>query len=809
MKNVLFLFIVFFIHLSTTAYNQNINVSGFVSDKNTGEKIINTIVSNYHGNETVTNEFGYFNIKIYSGDSLSFSHISYKPKIIRINSKKDTVLNVFQLPNENEIDEVVIHCQKNTILLTQSNIIDVNIENIKKLPALGGETDIIRSLKLFPGIQSGDEGTTGLYVRGGGSDQNLFLLDGVPLYNISHLFGFMSIFNVNAIKSIKTIKGGFPAQYGGRISSVTDIRLKEGNMKKISGNYSVGLISSEFLLESPIKKDKLSFLISARRTYIDGLLHLVYLFLNHKNDIDETNYHFYDLTGKINYKFSEKNRIYLSFYSGKDNFANKLYYNNKITSEKDISKLIWGSKLINLRYNYVFSKNKFLNTNVYYSYYSLINNSYQQYTDKENTLNNSFYEINYSSEIGDLGLITNLDIYHSNNYHIKTGVNIIRHIFLPGIKSVKSEYAGKNISKQNSDGIKIPANELRVYFENNIKFFPELKFNIGINASLFNVQNTNYYSIEPRISGVYILSDKSSVKTSYAVMKQYLHLLTNAGFGLPTNLWVPPTSTIKPQKAGQYTLGFYQKLPLNIIISIETYYKKMKNMITYQDNTSFFIENKDWDTKIWKDGKGKSFGLEFLFQKTSENTQILLAYTLSKTTRQFNEINNGKEYSYKYDRRHDIAISYIYTVNKKITISANWIFSSGNAVTIPVAVYPSVLYPPSINEISSEDENYNPIPISQTTYRTKTEIFDYGERNSQRMPAYHRLDLNISFIKNKKKGKRFLSFSLYNAYSRRNPYYLIYAFDDNTFGNYNAKGEFKIISLFPILPSISYSFKFN
>ncbi len=799
-----YIFIVLLLALNISVIKSQNIVSGFVSDKNTGEKLIGVSVFNDKGKGTVTNEYGFFSLDAQKDRILSFSFIGYKVK--KINIKQDTVVDVKLEPADNEIDEVVISSQKKRIEETEVSTVYANIKDIQKLPSLGGETDIIRSLKLYPGIQSGNEGTTGLYIRGGGPDQNLFLLDGIPLYNISHLFGFMSVFNDDALNSIKVIKGGFPARYGGRLSSVVDVRLKEGNSNKISGNFSAGLISSKFMLEGPVKKNKISFLISARRTYIDAIMHSVYYLLNTDEDFDATYYHFYDITGKINFKLSDKNRFYLSLYSGNDNFVNKFYFKGKDIKQTYFNKLNWGSKLLCFRYNRIFSKKVFFNTSLYYSYYHLINSSSQKFENTQNNSENNAFKINYSSDIKDIGFISDIDFFLSSKWFIKTGFSGKIHNFLPGIKTLKIENGGNNIDNKFSDGVYIPAKEFRAFTENRIKISSKIKLNIGINSSLFTVQDTVYHSFEPRVNGVFLISNNASLKVSYSQMQQYLHLLTNSGFGLPADLWVPPTSLIPPQKSEQYTFGFYKNLSGNITLSVEAYYKRMQNMITYKDNTSYFIENKNWDSKVLKNGKGKSYGAELLVQKNFKKSKIMLAYTLSETTRQFEELNNGKEYPYKYDRRHDIALSFIYNINKKAIFSANWVFGSGNAVTLPVVVYPSTMYPPPVNSFEGTGNENNFLP--SVIYRTNTEIFDYGERNSQRLPSYHRLDINFTFKKKKKRGERLFSVGLYNAYNRKNPYYLIYAFSNDAFGDYNTTGEFHIISLFPVLPSVSYSFKF-
>lgn len=793
------------IFLSTNLYGQN-TISGFVQDADTGEKLIGAVVNEITTNNSViTNEYGFFSLDVSRKAKIAVSYVGYKKIIKQTDIKKDTLIN-FDIITDNNIGEVTVTSNRNGITDTEISTINIDIKQLQKMPTLGGETDIIRAIQILPGIQSGNEGTTGLYVRGGGADQNLFLLDGVTLYNISHLFGFMSVFNDDAINSMKVIKGGFPARYGGRLSSIIDIRMKEGNMKKLAGNFSVGLISSKFMLEAPIKKNKASFLISARRTYIDAIKGAINSFMTREGTDNSTNYYFYDITAKVNYKFSDKNRIYLSAYLGNDEFYNKNVVNDSSFNNENLNSINWGSKLINLRYNYSFSKNTFLNTGVYYSQYHLNNNSSSIYSNKIDASENSSYILQYASNISDFGAFSNLDIYLSKNYYIKVGGNAILHNFLPGVKALNISNRNESVKDTTSSGVNIYANEYRIYVENNLIISSFFKANFGLNTSLFNVQGKFYNSIEPRIATTFIISKNSSIKASYTQTKQYLHLLTNSGLGLPTDLWVPPTSKISPQKAVQYVCGYYQKLPYSITLSIETYYKKMQDMIAYKQNSSYFIESKNWDTKVLKNGNGRSYGGELFFRKNTKKLQIWLGYTFSRTYRQFDELNNGKEYSYKYDRTHDIALSIIYNLNKNISISANWVYGTGNAVTLPTSVYPSVLYPPVGDENFGEDESSFVLPIMM--YRDKTELFDYGDRNSQRLPAYHRLDVSISMKKQKKHGERTFTLGLYNAYNRTNPYYLTFAYSSNNFSDYDARGEFRIVSLFPILPAVSYSFKF-
>jgi hypothetical protein len=812
-KTLITLFI-FFCCLSYSSSAQKVTVYGYVYDQQSNEALIGAYIKDTGtGNTTKTNAYGYYSIKTTSKTSLIASYVGYNAEEKLIIAASDTAVN-FNLNAANELEEITVTGKSSIITETEINTINLNVKDLKIMPVFGGESDILKAIQSVAGIQSGNEGTTGLYVRGGSPDQNLFLLDGVPLYNVSHLFGFMSVFNDDAINNIKVIKGGFPASYGGRLSSVLDIRMKEGNLKKHSGNISVGLISSKAMIEGPIKKDTASFLLSARRTYIDAFLRPYYYFVSKKdNDQVSAGYFFYDITAKINWKLSSKDRLYLSWYSGKDNYYSS--YQSERTNENneffinDRRDLYWKNRLLNLRHSHIFSKNLFFNANLYYSYYNLTNNYLSQLSSAaEGDTIEQYNQLKYSSKINDFGLSLNLDYYINTQYFLKTGFNAVIHNFLPGIKTHAFNEEGNEVLDETGSR-EIMAKEFRYYIENHLKASENLKFNGGVNFSLFHVEDTSYYSIEPRLSGIFIINSNNSVKAGYTHAQQYLHLLTNSNIGLPTDIWVPPTSKIAPQKARQYTVGYYTKMPAEISLSIEVYHKKISNLITYTDNTSYFIEDQNWDDKVYTEGNGKAYGAEISINKKTNRLNINFAYTLSRSTRQFDEINKGKEYVYKYDRTHDISVNLTYKIKENITLSTNWVYGTGNALTLPVAVYPSVLYPPDRTGWSFYGDG---LPISfpgQTThYRDKTELFIFSEKNAYRLPAYHRLDINLTMTKQKKRGIRTFNIGLYNAYNHHNPYYLVYAYNSDASGNLDASGEFRTVSLFPVMPTISYSFKF-
>ncbi|MDD4645349.1 MAG: TonB-dependent receptor plug domain-containing protein, partial [Bacteroidales bacterium] len=638
----------------------------------------------------------------------------------------------------------------------------------------------------------GNEGTSGIYVRGGGPDQNLILLDGVPVYNANHLFGFFSVFNPDAIQSVKMITGGFPARFGGRLSSVLDIRMRDGNNKKFSAEGSVGIISSKLTLEGPIVNEKTSFIVSARRTYIDLLAQpIIRLATLNESEKINAGYYFYDLNTKINHKFSDKSRLFLSAYSGRD----KAYMHTTDKGGSDTERyqwkadagLGWGNLTAALRWNYIITPKLFSNTTITYSRYNFITSAMEQ--EKKNDHVTSKFDYEYISGINDWAGKIDFEYLPDPNHTIRFGYNQIYHTFKPGV-NVFSIQDSENFEIDTTFGNKnINAHEGAIFAEDDWNISPRLKANIGLHFSGFKVQDSIYTSLQPRISLRYLLNEKMSLKAAYSTMSQYIHLLTNSTIGLPTDLWLPSTQKIKPERAVQYALGLVYELNDEIEISVEGYYKEMSNLIEYKEGASFFSFSDDWQDKI-DFGKGRAYGFEVLARKQLGKTSGWIGYTLSWSERKFDNISFGEWFPYRYDRRHDISIVVNQQLTDKIDIGLTWVYSSGNAVTLPLEKYTS---------LSSIWAN------TYYSYFNGIEAFDH--RNSYRMPAYHRLDVGINFRKTKKWGERVWSFGAYNAYNRKNAFYLAFATDYEV-----TKGPQKVLkqySLFPIIPSVSYSFKFK
>jgi outer membrane cobalamin receptor len=750
---------------------QKFTVSGYVKDAGSGESLIGSaILSKRTLQGTAANVHGFYSITL-PADSIDlvYSFVGYTPVHVKLLLKRDTTIDI-GLVDGTRLDEVIVSATRVEEIqeTTQMSSINVPVDQIKALPALLGQVDILKVIQLMPGVKS-SEGSTGLYVRGGGPDQNLMLLDGVPVYNASHLFGFFSVFNADAINRVELIKGGFPARYGGRLSSVIDINLKDGNMKELHGEGSVDIIAAKVTVEGPIKKDRTSFLISARRTYLDALVS-PFIRVGSAGE-NRLGYFFYDLNTKFNHIINKRNRIYLSTYWGDD----KVYAKHRDDSTKRIDDrygLKWGNIITAFRWNKVVGPRLFSNLTATYSRYR-----FNVFSKEEE--DNYLYKTDYFSGIRDWALKLDYDFMPAPDHYIRYGVSAIAHKFSPGAYTYRDEDMPRDTTLGST---KINATEVSVYIEDDFKITGNLKVNAGVHASSFNVQSKWYHSFQPRISARYLLTRDLSLKASYASMMQYVHLLTNAGLGLPTDLWVPSTADIKPQTANQYAIGLARNFKSIYEISLEGYYKNMYNLIDYKDGTSFLNVQTDWRDKVAKGGRGKSYGAELLAQKKVGKVTGWVGYTLSWTYRQFDGLNYGKWYPYKYDRRHDVSVAMTHAWNDRMDFSAVWVYGTGNAITLPTATYQGAQ--------TSTADSYRGV------------LYYYGDRNSFRMRAYHRLDISFSFWKDTKWGRSKWTLACYNVYSRRNPFFM----DLTTDTKNNPK--FVQYSLFPIIPSIAYSFKF-
>ena len=799
-----------FLFFSTNSFSQKYyTISGYVTDGENGENLIgaNVIFKNKLQG-TTTNTYGFYSITVPEGQvELDFSYIGYSLESKSFNLVKDFRLNVALSSSLTNIDEVVVLGEESVVEKTQASIVEVPIEQIKNIPALLGEVDVLKAIQLLPGVQSGGEGSSGFYVRGGGPDQNLILLDGVPVYNASHLFGFFSVFNADAIKNVRLTKGGFPSRFGGRLSSVLEIDMKEGNMKNFQAEGSIGLISAKLTLQGPIIKDKTSFIVSGRRTYIDILAQP---FIKSANQGNPAGYYFYDLNAKLNHKFSEKDRLYVSAYTGLDRFyyqfstgQDKVNSNDGVFSSQTAAGLQWGNITSALRWNHLFGNKLFSNATITYSNYKFDTDfNYYNKFNYETFNQADSLEFNYFSGIRDYGAKIEFDYLPSPNHFIKFGLNYTRHHFYPGTMDLYlASYINDSLDINNNiDTVfdfskQLFSDDSYIFIEDDIKVNDRLKVNIGLHLGQFYTLGKTYLSLQPRISTRYLLNKDLSIKVSYAEMQQNIHLLSNTSSGLPNDIWVPSTDSVSPQYSKQYAASVNHIFSNGLFeFSLEGYYKNMSDLITLKGG-SRITGFDDWRTKIDSNGLGRSYGLELFLQKKKGKTTGWIGYTLSYSERKFENINFGKWYPYKYDRRHDISIVLAHKINERIDFGLTWVYGTGNSITFADARYPSI----GVNGLNS----------SLNIGNSQNEIEYFPSRNNLRMDAYHRLDFGVNFHKIKKWGKRTWSLGVYNAYSRKNPYYIYIDESTQLVNNEIVNNRVaKQVSLFPIIPSVSYKFKF-
>lgn len=768
-------------------------ISGYITDAISGETLIGAnIFDRISGEGTSTNEYGFYSLSIPGGDvDLRFTYIGCNNHEKTILLQQNMELNI-TLSENRELKEVVIYGDKSEtgISATQMGALDVPLAIMKTTPALLGEADVMKTIQMLPGVQAGTEGSAGVYVRGGGADENLILLDGVPLYNIDHLFGFFSVFTPDAVKKVSLFKGSFPARFGGRLSSVIDVRTNDGDMKKYHGALGIGLLSSKFQLEGPIVKDKTSFNISGRRSYID-LVAKPFM-----DDDDKFGYYFYDLNAKINHRFNDKHRLFLSIYNGKDKMDNEFKDEYSGYRSKDRTDLQWGNFVTALKWNYTISPKLFSNTTVAYTEYTFkVDTKIHEYTQSSNTDNR--YSSQYSSGIKDWTYNIDFDYHPIPKHHVKFGASYLYHCFKPEVLTSRAkEVEGGIVSDTTYHSLsdsRMYANEATLYAEDNFDIGTRLSLNAGVHFSLFNIRNKTYTSFQPRLSGRYQLTDDIALKASYTKMSQYIHLLSSYTITMPTDLWVPATENVRPMEAHQYSAGGYYTGIKGWEFSIEGYYKHMRNVLEYKDGASFLGSSQNWETKV-EMGKGRAMGIELMAQKTIGKTTGWLAYTLAKSDRQFSEdgINNGKRFPYRYDRRHHLSLTMNHKFSEKIDVGASWEFYTGGTTTL--AEEKTVIIRPGWGEYpggTQEQANY------------------IENRNNFRLPSSHRLNIGVNFNKKTKRGMSIWNVSVYNVYNAMNPTFIYRSTKEGESGYLNdEKTILKKVTILPFIPSLSYTYKF-
>ena len=806
---ILFLFFLLF---PVMVLAQTATISGTITDARTGETLIGaTVLDIRSGKGAVTNAYGHYSLTLKRDSvNLRVTYVGYEPQFFNFKLDRNQELNV-KLSSSVTLSEVEITAERpGDVRSAQMSANVMTVEKIKSVPVMFGEADLIKALQLMPGVQSGSEGNSGMYVRGGGPDENLFLLDGVPLYNVSHMGGFFSAFNTDAVKNVTLYKGSFPARFGGRLSAVLDVTQNNGNDQEIHGNFTVGLISAKFNLEGPLVKEKTTFSLSLRRTYAELFIIPMYMWLDEATSENEeptptlaqnakfdAGYYFYDINAKLTHKFSDKSRLYASFFMGDDKIHGKVHTVTALNEDIYLGfENLWGNLVGALRWNYELSPKLFMNLSANYTQYknNIIGSVEKLATP--NDPNASTVTGDYKSGIREMTLRSDFDLTPNPDHLMKFGVTATRHWFTPEVASASIDYFDSvqmnqalQIDSSIMSGI-VPANEFVAYFEDDWSITESIKLNYGLHLSGFKVEDEFYHSIQPRLSGRVMLTDDLSAKIGYARMTQYVHLLSTTSVTLPTDLWVPVTERVKPMTSDQIAAGVSYSLSGIADFSIEGYYKQMNNLIEYKDGATFFGSSENWEDLVYS-GRGWSYGVEFLIQREYGDLTGWIGYTWSRSMRQFDRegqvINGGNPFPAKYDRRHDLSIVLSYKVSPTIDVSATWVFSTGNAASLATQTYPTAFEDP--DDYDDDNSRRNTVSVVEG-------------RNNYRMPNYHRLDLGANFHRKFKRARRTISLSIYNVYNRQNPY-MLYQSRTETYNGYPS--ALMQLSIFPILPSFGYT----
>lgn len=762
----------------TTALSQNISISGYVIDAKTGETLIGASVYQQQSLQGVaTNKFGHFALNT-TIDSITIqcSYVGYKS--ITKEFDKDTVIT-FELHKGKTLSEITITPDKQAQRLRNMSRVTIPTEDLKMIPSITGEANILKAYQLMPGIQSGKEGYSGLLVRGGSHDQNLFLLDDLPLYNVVHLGGFYSSFDPSMVKDVALYKGDFPARYGGRVSSVVDVRNIDGNLNELHGEFVFSLLLSKLFIEGPIKKGKASYAISLRRSNLD-LYTSLFNFIS--NSPSNAGFSFYDFNAKGNYILSPTDRLFVNIYQSNDKIFDNIPTQKSNTVENTSKYHIkWGNTGVSIRWYHIFNNSIFSNTTLAYSGYKYINktNEKQHYLEDDKTYHS---KSKFKTGINEYILKSDFEIpWHSQT--LRAGASVSYKRFIPFSLSTAESINNADEDKKHTKET-ISSGDMSLYAEYDFTLFSHFTLNTGLHYNVYAVQNKTFHSLQPRIIADYQISPCLNLKASYTQMQQNMHLLSSSNPGLPNDLWLPATSYAKPLKSNQTSLGLYYNMNPNYEVGVEAYTKNLTDLVEYKEGALIFSPNKDLQDNIENNGKGEAKGFEFLFRKKGGRSTGWIAYTLSKSERQFDHLNNGKTFPFTYDRRHDISIVYNYHIRKDLTLSTTWVYQSGHAVTLPQGKY--------------QVPHYTYVP---TTYNKSSEIHIYTERNSYRMPNYHRLDLGLTYTKPKPKGTAIWSLTAYNIYNRQNAYYLYFKSIDNKLKLYQQ-------SIFPLILNFGYTYKF-
>ena len=781
--------------LNSQTPRARVTVSGHITDKASGETLIGAGVIT-DGAGAATNTYGFYTLTIPQGKgvSLKYSYVGYDDVTLTLDLLRDTTVNV-ALKANSELKEAVVSAQRESgIMATKMSAIEIPMNMIKNTPVLFGEADVMKTIQLMPGVQSGAEGFSGIYVRGGGPDENLLLLDGISLYNAEHMLGLFSIFQPEAVKKVTLYKGSFPARYGGRTSSIIDVRTNDGNLHETHGTVGVGVLCDKFHLEGPIAKGRTAYSISARgmHTFLfDGILRAAKV---------PANYYFFDMNGKLTHRFSDRDRLFLNAYYGRDifHFMDEDEYeiaggSNEYRKYDDKTHIRWGNLLTSARWNHVFNGRLFSNATVAFTDYRMR----MGYTTSEKSQDTKYfykYKFDYGSGIRDLTAKIDFDYTPAPRHIIKFGGEYVNHAYIPETYTTveKENDKGQMVTDTTYTNKKEKnrlGHEMSFYIEDDFTVGGWLTLNPGVHLAMFLTSGRTYWSPEPRMSAKVDFGKGVSVKAAYSRMAQYVHLLSSAQITLPIDLWVPITRNIKPVTADQYSLGLYYNGLPGWEFSVEGYWKDMHNVLEYKDGVSFMASSQSWEDNVVM-GDGRAYGVEVFIQKTIGKTTGWLGYTLAKSDRVFSNglINNGERYPYRYDRRHNISLVVNQQLGKKWDLSAVWTFATGGTTTIP------------------ERESIVMLPDG-----TFTQIDYAPHRNNYRLPPSHRLNIGVNYHKRLRRGESIWNFGVYNAYNRLNPNFVYYKADtkgDSESSLYTRKAKLKSVTILPIIPSFSYTYNF-
>ncbi len=763
---------------------QTCSICGYIEDLDTGEKLLGAHVSFNGTSGAISDDFGFYSHRTTLNDTIRIvvTYVGYQPYLTKLLVNQDTVMNFSLVPRLDLGPITIIGIDKSES--EKTNIIGLTKLNprfIEGLPTLSGTPDILKSSQLLPGIQGGTEGSSSIIIRGGNVDQNLILLDDVPVYYVNHLGGFLSIFDAQAINSMKIYKGGFPAKYGGRLSGIVDIRLKEGRKSETKNTVHMGLLSSEYKREGPLRKDTSSYILSIRRCNVD-LFTRIFTLLDSDGDL-MAEYTFYDITGKFSRKISWKDKIFFSMYSGRD----KLFANGFMASDESNMKYLsslkttWGNCISSFRWNHIYNPD--LHSNLTLAYSQFFNQNAILASVKNRISNEKLSEqrLNYASKIQDIIIKYDFKSHSVPNNNLSFGINNTLHFFKP------YQYKRFDYSTDSEVGFtqRQTSPEIRIYLEDKVRVNDNFNLNTGIHGSYFNATGKSYWSLEPRFSCEWEIDSNSSFQMAYSRMTQNVHMVSSSGIGLAKDLWIPSTKLIAPGKSDQVGISYHwnpdKKLPIHF--SIEAYYKKLHNLADYREGAVLFQSDFDWDTSILTGGEGTSKGIEFLFAKDIGRISGWFSYTLSKHDRVFEELNNSQPYPFRYDRRHDASMALLISLSKGIALSMTWVYWTGDAVSLASAEYL--------------------VPLMEGNALSYGVAHRYTKKNGYRMPDYHKLDIGLNFSRSFSRFDRKISIGVINAYNRKNPYFLFWAEDSE------GKDRLMQMCMFPLMPNISISYSFN